>query len=172
MDQPSNDSTDKRDFGAQASQWQELYFSLRLYLQRFRHEGNIPHWRYARYVWGMNAKAEWDATAPPHTQPQCVALYGVPVITDRFVSFDGNTSHEVLHQLFSYSTNWNTSNIYAPYWTSKITTATTTDLVRNTSYVVIYTYSASGYPELLNTWSLTHQMPVEQSIQYLCRLKC
>ena len=121
-----------------------------------------PTGGYVRYVWGMNPQAEWYANANPKTP--CVALYGVPVITDRYVSFNGTA--EVLHQQFSYSTAWNLNDVYAPFWTSKTTKVTTTDNVRGTSYKTIYTYSASAEIEPPNTWSLVRAEPIEQSIAY------
>lgn len=55
-----------------------------------------PSGGYVRYVWGINTQAEIASDL------SCTMLYGVPAVTDRYVSFDG--THEVLHQSFSYST--------------------------------------------------------------------
>jgi len=121
-----------------------------------------PTGGYVRYVWGMNAQAEFG-TSQLAQNPQCDALYAVPVITDRYVSFNGST--EVLHQHFAYTTNWNTSG--AVYWTSKTTAVTTTDNVRSTSYNTVYTYSRSGAIPPPNTASApTGWDPVENSIAY------
>jgi hypothetical protein len=74
-----------------------------------------PNGGYIRYVWGINQQAELGAYINSNPEDQCSALYGVPVITDRYVSFNGST--EVLHQQFAYSTTW---HIGTPtYWTSK-----------------------------------------------------
>jgi hypothetical protein len=98
-----------------------------------------PTGGYVRYVWGINQQAEWGQSQNQGTT-QCAALYGVPVITDRYVSFDGST--EVLHQQFSYSpTTWHYGSFGTANWTSKQTTVTTNDLVRGTSYATSYTYS-------------------------------
>ena len=126
-----------------------------------------PTGGYVRYVWGINAQAETGTSNYPLSDntPQCVALYGVPVITDRYESFNGST--EPLHQHFTYSTTWNLSNIYAPRWTAKTTTVTATDNVRNSSYKTVYIYSPAGVVEPPNaTGAPTSWDPVEQSIAY------
>jgi RHS repeat-associated protein len=122
-----------------------------------------PTGGYIRYVWGINPQAEVGEYSNPSPQDQCTALYGVPVITDRYVSFNGST--EVLHQHFAYVTNWNTS---APFeWTSKQTTVTTTDEVRNTSYNTVYTYVRATADVPPNTGGGPTQWdPVESSIAY------
>jgi len=79
-----------------------------------------PGGGYVRYVWGMNTQAELANSLP------CTMLYAVPAITDRYVSFDG--TNEVQHQHFAYSTTWPTGG---GAWTSKQTTVTTYDLVRD-----------------------------------------
>jgi RHS repeat-associated protein len=128
-----------------------------------------PTGGYIRYVWGINPKAEWGVNVNSQPNDQCTALYGVPVITDRYVSFNGTT--EVLHQQFTYSTAWtltcaNGSN-NCPNWTSKQTTVATTDNVRGTSYNTIYTYSplyADVPPNTLG--GPTTREPAEASIAY------
>jgi len=87
--------------------------------------------------------------------------YDFPAVIDRYVSFDGVT--EVLHQHFSYVTNWTGTN---PTWNYKTTTQTTYDLVRNTNFVTIYTYSplAIAYVPNCASCSGTNQIPVEQTI--------
>lgn len=121
-----------------------------------------PTGAYIRYVWGIESQAEFVAGRNP--QAPCTALYGMPVITERYVSFDGST--EVLHQHFAYTTSWNTSYVYAAFWTSRQTTVTTTDQVRNTSYKTIYTYSPAASPQPPNSFTPTHADPVESSIGY------
>lgn len=78
---------------------------------------------YVRYVWGMNSQAEWTRSTDQHGFDTCNMDYGVPAITDRYVSFDG--TNEVLHQHFAYSTTWPSGD--SMYWTSKQTTVTTYD---------------------------------------------
>ena len=124
-----------------------------------------PTGGYVRYVWGLNDNAEWGGSQNPQLLTQCAALYAVPVITDRYVSFDGST--EVLHQQFTYSTTWNYGQNGYANWTSKQTTVKTTDNVRSMSYNTIYTYSPSGVIAPPNTWGApTASDPVEQSIAY------
>ena len=119
-----------------------------------------PTGGYVRYVWGMNAQAERGYSVYPPSP--CVALYGVPVITDRYVSFDG--SHEVLHQQFAYSTTWDSTKAH---WTSKQTTVTTTDLVRSSTYKTVYTYAPLGVIEPPNTYGApTNWDSVESSTAY------
>jgi hypothetical protein len=122
-----------------------------------------PNGGYIRYVWGINAAAELGVNVNSNPEDQCTAEYGVPVITDRYVSFNG--SAEVLHQHFAYSTTWHTG---APTsWTSKQTIVTTTDQVRNTSYNTIYTYIPFGTVKAPNTTGTpTAWDPVESSIAY------
>jgi RHS repeat-associated protein len=119
-----------------------------------------PTGGYVRYVWGMNPQAESGSNHNSQPNDQCEALYGLPVITDRYVSFTGST--EVQHQHFAYSTAWTGGS-----WTSKQTTVTTTDLVRGTSYNTIYTYIGLAAEVPPNTLSgPTTDDPVEASIAY------
>jgi RHS repeat-associated protein len=104
-------------------------------------------------VWGINTQAEVASDTP------CTMLYGVPAITDRYVSFDG--THEVLHQTFAYSTTWNSSA-----WTSKQSTVTTYDLVRNTNFQTIYTYGTGPADDPPNSGPPNQSVPVESSIAY------
>ena len=101
----------------------------------------------------------------------CNYRYDTPVITDRYVSFDG--VNEVLHQHFTYSTNWSSS---APnYWATKQTNLTTSDLLRGGSFQTNYTYSpAAGIgivggcgPDSPNVPSAHEpECPVEQTVVY------
>jgi len=102
-----------------------------------------PTGGYVRYVWGQNPLSHYGAFTPSGTLSECDMHYSVPAITDRYVSFDGTT--EVLHQSFSYSTTWSTSN--NAVWTSKQTTVTTIDLVRNSTSTTVYTCSPMGLPQ-------------------------
>jgi hypothetical protein len=124
-----------------------------------------PTGGYVRYVWGMNHLAEygqWPATTTQDPYGTCGYRYDTPAILHRYVSFDGVT--EVLQQDFSYSTNWNPSDLSS--WLTKSTTVTTTDLVRGTAYNTVYTYNwvAAGYQP--NTSARPVQIPVEQTVTY------
>ena len=92
-----------------------------------------PTGGYVRYVWGQNPLSHYGAFTPNGQANWCQMHYSVPAITDRYVSFDGST--EVLHQSFSYGTTWSSSD--PSTWTSKTTTVTTTDLVRNTTFTTV-----------------------------------
>ena len=120
-----------------------------------------PTGGYVRYVWGMNSQAEWTRSTDQHGFDTCNMYYAVPAITDRYVSFDGTT--EVLHQHFTYSTTWPTGD--SMYWTSKQTTVTTYDLVRNTNSQTVYTYSPvyKGWQPNAHTGAQP-EIPVETSI--------
>jgi RHS repeat-associated protein len=126
-----------------------------------------PTGGYVRYVWGVNSKSESgedSGTESNGTNFSCAYYYDTPVVTDRYVSFDGST--EVLHQHFDYSTTWETG--YSQYlYSQKKTTVTTYDLVRGGSYQTVYTYSGSLVePQPSTAESNTNQMPVESQIQY------
>jgi RHS repeat-associated protein len=99
-----------------------------------------PTGGYVRYVWGLNAQSEYLSAAVyasnGNTTNTYTCRYDSPAITDRYVSFDGTT--EVLHQHYAYGTTWQSGT---GSWTSKTTTVTTTDQVRNTSFTTVYAYS-------------------------------
>src|SRR2546427_5856599 len=99
----------------------------------------------------MNAQAEFAGNG------YCSMYYGVPAITDRYVSFDG--TNEVLHQHFSYVTNW-------PGWSAKQPTVTTYALVRNTNFQTIYSYGGISADTPPNSAPPTSQNPVEPSVAY------
>jgi RHS repeat-associated protein len=122
-----------------------------------------PTGGYVRYVWGMNTQAEWTRSTDQHGFDTCNMNYAVPAITDRYVSFDG--THEVLHQQYTYSTTWPTGD--SMYWTSKQTTVTTYDLVRNTNSQTVYTYSPvyKGWQPNAHTGAQP-EIPVETSIAF------
>jgi RHS repeat-associated protein len=121
-----------------------------------------PSGGYVRYVWALNSKAEAIATHASGDTWDC--RYDFPAISDRYVSFDGST--EALHQHFTYTTTWPNNTSLA--WTTKTTTVTTTDLVRNTSFTTAYTYTplGSAYVPNCGACTLTEQIPAEQTIQY------
>jgi len=124
-----------------------------------------PNGGYIRYVWGLNDTAEWGENQSDQPNAQCAELYAVPVITDRYESFNGST--EVLHQHFVYSTTWNYGSGGSANWTSKTTTVTTTDNVRSTNYQTVYTYHPLNADIPPNTSSgPTNWDPVEYSVAY------
>lgn len=121
-----------------------------------------PTGAYVTYTWGFYSQAEWVGSQNI-TYP-CVALYGVPAITDRYVYVAGVNVH---HQHFQYSAAWNLTNKYEPNWTTKQTIVTDYDLVRNTPYsYTVYNYSPNGDIQPPNSWSPTNEEPVESSIAY------
>ena len=123
---------------------------------------NYPTGGYVRYVWGMNNNAEGAQyqLIQQDGGTVCGMLYGIPSITDRYVSFDGST--EVLHQQFTYSTTPSGAG-----WSSKTTTVTTHDLVRNTNYTTVYSYSAVDADLPPNTeGGISAEDPVESSVVY------
>ena len=128
-----------------------------------------PSGGYVRYVWGLNSQAEvGEWTASNGAAWEC--RYDFPAITDRYVSFDGST--EVLHQHFAYTTTWPGNGPLDDGWTTKTTTVTTTDNVRNTSFATVYTYLRGGSPGVPNPnpdgseICLTCSIPLEQEVQY------
>jgi hypothetical protein len=121
-----------------------------------------PTGGYVRFVWGLSPLAQYG-TYIYQGATACSMHYDVPAVVDRYVSFDG--SAEVLHQHFVYSTTWTPQT--STTWASKQTTITTTDLLRNTSFNTVYTYSPIGADVQPNTnGDITSQIPVEQSIAY------
>jgi RHS repeat-associated protein len=123
-----------------------------------------PTGGYVRYVWGVNSQAEygeWDTQTQYNSL--CAYIYDDIVVTDRYVSFDG--SAEVLHQHFSYSTNW--TNKAQGTWSAKTTTLTTYDLLRGGSFQTVYTYAPQYIVPQPNTdFAITNYVPEESQIQY------
>jgi len=125
---------------------------------------SYPTGGYVRYVWGLNPRAaegHYDTTNG-QSYYWCDMSYDVPAVVDRYVSFDGTT--EVLHQHFVYTTTWPAGSTT---WTTKQTTVTNYDLVRNTNSQTIYTYSP-----IVDNWQPNAetgpqpQIPVESSVAY------
>ena len=125
-----------------------------------------PTGGYTSYVWGQNPLSHYGAFTNTVTFTTCQMHYSIPAITDRSVSFDGST--EALHQTFSYSTTWSSSD--PSTWTSKTTTVTTTDRVRNTTFTTVYTYAPiplPGVPSSPMNWQDPHPAnPVEVTVVY------
>ena len=124
-----------------------------------------PTGGYVRYVWAV--QADWENASFSDTNGvayACIYEYGVPVVSDRYVSFDG--TNEVLHQKFVYSVTWGG---VTNSWTDKKTTVTTTDNSRISapSSTTVYDYSpfSVGYPPNY-TGSLANVVPLENTITY------
>ena len=126
-----------------------------------------PTGGYVRYVWGVNSQSQAgfaNGTLPSGQLFGCNYHYDTPVVTDRYVSFDGST--EPLHQHFTYSTTWETGS-NAGLYSSKATTVTTTDNLRSASFQNNYTYSPIIVAAQPNTdVAITNQIPLESEIQY------
>ena len=125
-----------------------------------------PSGGYVRYVWSLSSQADvlsWTYAAN-RTTYSYTCRYDFPAVTDRYVSYDGST--EVLHQHFSYYTDWSNNTTFN--WNYKTTTVTTYDLVSGTTSTTVYTYSPLNSPFVPNcgSCSMTTQMPTEQTIQY------
>ena len=118
-----------------------------------------PSGGYVRYVWGTTYQ-EYTYSSGVAGNHTCDMYYGVPSITDRYVSFDG--THEVLHQHYSYSVTWSSFT-----WSTRQTTVTTYDLVRNTNSQIIYSYSPvfDNYQPNAGVGPRP-EIPVESSIAY------
>ncbi|MGH9525208.1 MAG: hypothetical protein ACRD2F_00920, partial [Terriglobales bacterium] len=96
----------------------------------------FPTGGYVRYVWG--AGPVWDSVAYPAAQGggDCVARYSEPVVTARYVSFNG--SSEVLEQDFTYENP--TWGGYWGDWATRQTKVTTKDLVTGATRITWYNY--------------------------------
>ena len=143
---------------------------------------HFPEGGYVRYVWGTNAGSKltyqtWMINTENGSgyyggggPGSCWAWVDTPAITDRYVSFDG--SSEILHQHFSYATAQVNLTSGLPYWSSKNTTVTSTDLVTGQSTVTNYTYGSVGAAVGPNDsappgqWTQGNQIPVEQTVVY------
>jgi RHS repeat-associated protein len=128
-----------------------------------------PTGAYVRYVWGVNSQSEAGTAGgiypPPNNEYwSCSYYYDTPVITDRYVSYNGST--EVLHQHYSYSTTWGNSQ-NPGWWTSKTTTVTTYDQARGGNFQTVYSYVGIGSPPQPNTdVAVTNSIPLENEIDY------
>jgi YD repeat-containing protein len=126
---------------------------------------NYPWGGYVQYVWGVSPLSAqfYYTSSESGTTSYCLYTYDKPAITQRTVSFDGQTV--ALQQSFTYSTTWDSSS---GYWTSKTTTVTTTDNVAGVNYKTVYTYSAIPPISVPNsgTPGADPNIPVEQLIQY------
>jgi RHS repeat-associated protein len=134
-----------------------------------------PTGGYVRYAYGTSPLAEFGMWADNNgNSTGCKYEYDTIAVAHRYVSFDGNPSHEVLQQDFSYSTTWNPSD--RTHWTSKSTTVTTTvkavDLNGTLTTIGTFstTYSYASVPAPPSPYymysSFAGQIPVEDAITY------
>ena len=132
-----------------------------------------PSGGYVSYTWGINPNSAGIQYNDKSGNPAyCAYLYDTPAITQRSVSFDGNTV--ALTQTFSYSTNWGTLPPLpnGPYlWVGKQATVTTTDNINGTTSKITYNYIPNtvglGVPNLSsNTSNFVKAAPVENTISY------
>jgi RHS repeat-associated protein len=119
-----------------------------------------PSGGYVSYTWGLNQYSALATFPADSSNPQglCQFIYSKPAVTDRYVSFDGSTI--ALHQHFSYSTTWSSSQ-----WTSKQTIVTTTDNVSGVTFTTKYNYTSIQGPIVPNqSPSIDNQIPLETTV--------
>ena len=135
-----------------------------------------PTGGYVSYVWGENTLANYITGGWYYNNGNgwvmqglgCSYLYGVPAVTDRYVSYDGQTV--ALHQHFTYSTNWNAA-YQDTQWSTKGATVVSNDLLGNTSTETDYAYTpvyipSQPIPPGQGQYSLA-QVPVESTVTTL-----
>lgn len=110
-----------------------------------------PSGGYVSYTWGTNPQAAGIGYNDRlGGQGECAYIYNTPAITQRNVSFDGNTI--ALTQTFSYSTTWNTTQSWGYQWAAKQTTVTTQDNIARTTSKTVYTYSPFQLSTIFDTY--------------------
>jgi len=112
-----------------------------------------PNGAYVSYVWGLpggvsdEAVFYWNVGQQGPFQDYnitwhkigCTFRYALPVLLNRYVSFDGTNVAE--EQDFSYTTTFNPpATDVLQGWESKTTNVVTKDLLKGTSYSTFYTY--------------------------------
>jgi YD repeat-containing protein len=122
-----------------------------------------PNGGYVQYTWSP-APAYSDELVLQATAYW--VLYSSFVITKRVVSFDG--VQPALEQDFSYQSNWDPVPAGMDTWSQRVTTVTTKDLVRGTSYSTVYTYQPFAVANQPNDGSgaWIGSTPVETKVQY------
>jgi RHS repeat-associated protein len=129
-----------------------------------------PSGGWVKYTWQMSSSYQDMGLFGTTTSnaPACGVRWQPPVLALRQVSFDG--VHVAETQTFAYSTTWPSDWTSGDVndWISKTTSVTTTDNIRNQSFLTVYTYSPMpAGPAAPMTWgSVAAQIPVEQQIQY------
>jgi len=122
-----------------------------------------PTGGWVEYTWGLNGDSEAaDFEDTSSGANQCYYHYGVPVVTQRTVSFDG--THIALTQAFTYSTTWSSD---VRYWSTKTTTVKTTDNITGAVATTVYTYTPIFAPYQPNdSRAFSSQIPLEQTVVY------
>jgi RHS repeat-associated protein len=94
----------------------------------------------------------------------CGYLYSSPVVATRTVSYDGINTAQT--QTFtSYSTTFSTAIDEEETWTSKVTNVSTTDAIRNLTYLKTYSYNPfSITPPPYTVDTVATQIPVESQV--------
>jgi RHS repeat-associated protein len=122
-----------------------------------------PTGGYVKYTWALNPISQSLQTPDVSGNYVCFFGYDTPVITNRYVSFDG--VNIALEQDFCYATDWGNgttscgpaSGSAPEVWTSKRTIVTTKDCARNN-------FNCTGAPSFTTTYN--YQGGAETSIVY------
>ena len=127
-----------------------------------------PTGEWVEYDWEVNGQSEFGVFADRNgAAQQCEFTYGMPAVAHRYVSYDGRDprSYPALKQDFTYSTQWNSGSPLPWTWGEKQTTVETTDLISNSSFQTVYTYTpmATG-TQPLDTNTFGSQIPVESMV--------
>ena len=129
-----------------------------------------PTGAWVQYTWSVISAANgtsWSGVGGTEGST-CSLVHDWYAITKRVISNDGATSDE--EQDFAYTTTWpgGTSSPTSYNWTSKQTTITTKDLLRNTSFQTIYTYSPMTPPPVGPSYApqTLGVVPQENTIAY------
>jgi RHS repeat-associated protein len=122
-----------------------------------------PTGGYTKYVWNLAPRSQAIQTSD-NTGITCEFEYDAPVITNRYVSFDG--VNIALEQDFQYPTpQWSTAGNGADSWQSKRTIVISKDCARNN-------FNCNGAPSFTTTYnyvgpgSVARQNAVETSVVY------
>jgi hypothetical protein len=95
----------------------------------------------------------------------CNWQYQTPVLAWRYVSFDGINTAQT--QKFDYSTNWQFSGGVLNGWSTKTTTVTTTDNIRNQVSKIVYLYGYTIAPAApFQSSQNAAQIPQENTTTY------
>ncbi len=138
-------------------------------------EVKFPGGGWIKYQYSIDTQVANELAAFPNlgttvqgiTNP-CFIGYSTPRLAHRYVSYDGvNLAQQ---QDFTYSTNWGGSGLFysTSGWSTKTTSVTTTDKIRNKSTLTIYTYGGASIPgnSPFSPGYWGSPAPVEQSVQY------
>ena len=133
-------------------------------------EIDFPDGGNVKYQWNLSPNYASVASFPAikisdgsQMSNACTYEYTVPVVTSRWVSFDGSTTAQM--QTFSYSTTWDPNN---PDWTAKNTTVWTTDgKAGSKGFETTYAYSPTenDIESPISNAAYT-VLPMEQTVQH------